>query len=195
MARPLLVAVVTAEDPNFFAHRGIDWGELKESVRADVRLGTFFRGGSTITQQLAKNLFLSSRKSLVRKAREMIIARWLEADLGKARILELYLNVIEFGDGVYGCEAASRLYFGKAAADLNASEAAGLAGIIPSPRRLNPLRNAPGFARVQKRVLWLMARRPDVARAVGALGAARPEEPIDAPPTEDEPSPDPSPEV
>jgi monofunctional biosynthetic peptidoglycan transglycosylase len=177
IGRPLLRAVITSEDPNFFSHRGIDWNELRESFRIDLRLGRFFRGGSTITQQLAKNLFLSRRKSVVRKAREMIIARWLEADLGKARILELYLNVIEFGDGVWGCEAASRLYYGHSAAELSTDEAAGLAAIIPSPLRLNPLRNPAGYTRVQKRVLFLMEKRPDILRSLGSLGSSAPEEP------------------
>ena len=98
------------------------------------------RGGSTITQQLAKNLFFTTHKTITRKLRELVVARWMEEDCHKRRILELYLNVIEWGDGIYGAEAAARRWYGKAAADLDAHEAAGLAAMIPNPRRINPPR-------------------------------------------------------
>src|SRR5206468_335698 len=127
VSRNLIHAVVAAEDPKFFGHEGIDWDAVKESMEKDVRERRFARGGSTITQQLAKNLFFTTHKSVTRKLREMIAARRLEAELKKARILELYVNVIEWGDGVYGCEAAARRYYGKSAAELDEDEAAGLA--------------------------------------------------------------------
>jgi monofunctional biosynthetic peptidoglycan transglycosylase len=98
------------------------------------------RGGSTITQQLAKNLYLSTSKNPLRKLREFLIARRLEEELGKRRILEIYLNVIEWGDGIYGAEAASHTYFGKPSKDLSVREAVLLAAVIPNPRRMNPSR-------------------------------------------------------
>ncbi len=114
------------------------------------------RGGSTITQQLAKNLYLSPSKNPLRKFRELIIARRLEAELSKRRILELYLNVIEWGDGVYGAEAAARLYFHKPAAALGAAESALLAGAIINPRVLNPGRPVGRLVRRQQLILRRM---------------------------------------
>ncbi len=111
ISRDLKRAVLVAEDDAFWQHEGIDVEQLQESIEADWARGRFLRGGSTITQQLAKNLYLSPSKNPARKLRELIIARRLEAELKKARILELYLNVIEWGDGVYGVEAAARTYF------------------------------------------------------------------------------------
>ena len=189
VSRSLVQAVVTAEDPRFFFHRGIDWEELKASAQADWRLRTFFRGGSTITQQLAKNLFLSPRKSLVRKAREMVVARWLEEDLPKSRILEIYLNVIEWGDGIYGCQAAALHYYGKPASALSEEEAAGLAAMIPSPRRLNPERSPAAFARAQRRVLYLMAHRGDVRKNVGGIGISPEPADDDSAPSDEFPDP------
>src|SRR5256885_11634107 len=117
-------AVLVAEDDLFWQHEGIDFEQLQESIEADWTRGRFLRGGSTITQQLAKNLYLSPSKNPVRKFRELIIARRLEAELKKARILELYLNVIEWGDGIYGAEAAARAYFQTSAAELSPGEPA-----------------------------------------------------------------------
>jgi monofunctional biosynthetic peptidoglycan transglycosylase len=176
ISRHLIHAVVAAEDPKFFGHEGIDWEAIRESAETNVRKGRFARGGSTITQQLAKNLYFTTHKSIARKLRELVVARWLEQDLSKRRILELYLNVIEWGDGVYGCEAAARRYYGKPASALEAQEAAGLAAMIPSPRRINPRVNPARHARAQKRILWLMARAGYVRRDVGGLGAEPPPE-------------------
>jgi hypothetical protein len=111
ISKNLVHAVLSAEDPNFFGHEGIDWDAVKESIETNIEKGRYARGGSTITQQLAKNLFYTTRKSLIRKAREGIVATWMERDLTKQRIIEIYLNVIEWGDGVYGCEAAARRYY------------------------------------------------------------------------------------
>jgi monofunctional biosynthetic peptidoglycan transglycosylase len=111
---------------------------------------------------------------VTRKLREFVVARWLESDLSKRRILELYLNLIEWGDGVYGCEAAARRYYGKSAADLSEDEAAGLAAMIPSPRRLNPRVSPARHAQAQRRILWLMAHAGYVRRDVGGLGAEPP---------------------
>ena len=122
----------------FWQHEGLDVEQLEESLEANWASLSFVRGGSTITQQLAKNLYLSPSKNPVRKLKELIIARRLEAELEKARILELYLNVIEWGDGIYGAEAAARTYFGGGAASLGPAESALLAGAIINPRVLNP---------------------------------------------------------
>ncbi len=111
-------AVLVTEDSAFWKHEGIDFDQLKESMEVNIERMEFARGGSTITQQLAKNLYLSPSKNPIRKVREFLIARRLEAELSKQRILELYLNVIEWGDGIYGAEAAARTYFHKSAADL-----------------------------------------------------------------------------
>jgi monofunctional biosynthetic peptidoglycan transglycosylase len=176
VSRHLIHAVVVAEDPNFFGHEGVDWGAVKESLETDLKRRAFARGGSTITQQVAKNVFFSTRKSVTRKLREYVVAGWLEKDLSKARILEIYLNVIEWGDGVFGCEAGAQRTYGKSAADLNEAEAAGLAAMIPSPRRINPKFDPGRHARAQQRILWLMARAGYVKRDVGGLGAEPPEE-------------------
>ena len=133
-------AVVATEDVSFFMHEGFDWEGIKDAAVHNLEAGEFKRGGSTITQQLAKNLYLSPERSLLRKAREALITRSLEHHLTKYRILELYLNVAEWGNGVFGAEAAARHHFGKSASDLKIEEAALLAAILPSPRRYDPLR-------------------------------------------------------
>jgi monofunctional biosynthetic peptidoglycan transglycosylase len=133
-------AVVATEDASFFQHEGFDWEGIKDAAVHNLEAGEFRRGGSTITQQLAKNLYLSPERSLLRKAREALITRSLEHHLTKPRILELYLNVAEWGHGVFGAEAAARHHFGKSAAELNMEEAALLAAILPSPRRYDPMR-------------------------------------------------------
>jgi monofunctional biosynthetic peptidoglycan transglycosylase len=149
-------AVVAAEDASFFNHEGFDWEGMKEAAKYNLEAGELKRGGSTITQQLAKNLYLSSERSLFRKAREALITRSLEQHLTKKRILELYLNVAEWGQGVYGAEAAARHHFGKPSFDLTADEAAWLAAILPSPRRYDPLRKTTFLTRRHERILkWI----------------------------------------
>jgi len=128
-------AVIVSEDGTFWAHHGFDWFEFKESVERNFEEGRAVRGASTITQQLVKNLYLSSSKNPLRKMKEWILTWYMEQQLGKSRILENYFNVIEWGDGVYGIEAAARFYFDKSASDLNREECARLAAIIPSPRK------------------------------------------------------------
>lgn len=149
-------AVLVAEDDAFWQHEGVDFEQLQESIGIDWARGRFSRGGSTITQQLAKNLYLSPSKNPVRKLREWVIARRLEAELKKARILELYLNVIEWGDGVYGVESAARAYFGKSAAELDPSESALLAAVIVNPRVLNAARPSARVLRRQQLILRRM---------------------------------------
>ncbi|MGB5875585.1 MAG: monofunctional biosynthetic peptidoglycan transglycosylase [Bacteroidota bacterium] len=138
LPRHFLQAVIVAEDGTFFTHGGIEWYEVRESITRNLREGRIARGGSTITQQLAKNLYLSTSKDPLRKVKEVIIALLMERHLTKNRILELYVNVIEWGDGVYGVEAASREYFGKTASRLTLDEAVALAAVIPAPRRHRP---------------------------------------------------------
>jgi monofunctional biosynthetic peptidoglycan transglycosylase len=134
----LVKAVIVDEDASFYAHRGFDLHEIRESLGKDWREKRFARGASTITQQLVKNLYFGTKKTVRRKLFEAITAYRLERTLSKDRILELYLNVIEWGDGVYGAEAASRRYFGVGAGDLTARQAALLASSIPSPRKMDP---------------------------------------------------------
>ncbi len=130
-------AVVNSEDARFFQHHGFDVVETGVALEKAVEKGRFSRGASTLTQQLAKNLWLGEERTLWRKTREYFIARRLET-LGKGRILELYLNVAEWGDGIYGADAASRFWFNKPASDLLPEEAAVLAAMLPAPRRRNP---------------------------------------------------------
>ncbi len=146
-------AVIAAEDASFFAHEGFDWEGIRDAALHNIEAGEMKRGGSTITQQLAKNLYLSSERSLLRKMREALITRLLERRLTKRRILEIYLNVAEWGRGVYGAEAAARHHFGKSAADLTEDEAAWLAAMLPSPRRYDPLRKTAALTQRQQRIL------------------------------------------
>lgn len=156
ISRDLKRAVLVAEDDAFWQHEGVDFEQLEDSLQVDWARGRFTRGASTITQQLAKNLYLSPSRNPLRKFRELIIARRLEAELTKARILELYLNVIEWGDGIYGAEAAARTYFHESAADLDAPQAALLAASIINPRLLSPARPASRLIRRQQLILRRM---------------------------------------
>jgi monofunctional biosynthetic peptidoglycan transglycosylase len=152
----LLRAVISAEDPRFWAHGGVDVGAMREALKEDWTARRLLRGGSTVDQQLAKNLFLSPSKNPLRKVQEIIVAVEMERFLGKKRILEIYLNVIEWGDGIYGAEAAAEHYFNCSASSLTLRQAAYLAAIIPGPRGVyNPV-TYPG--RVQHRS-WLIMRR------------------------------------
>ncbi|HXV10494.1 MAG TPA: monofunctional biosynthetic peptidoglycan transglycosylase [Burkholderiales bacterium] len=131
-------AVVAAEDARFMSHGGFDWEEIRNAFERNVREGEIVRGGSTITQQLAKNLFLSGERAWWRKAQEALITLMLESLMTKRRILEIYLNVIEWGDGIFGAEAAARQHFGESAASLDPEQAARLAAMVPSPRLYLP---------------------------------------------------------
>ena len=136
--RHIRMAVLVAEDAAFFSHAGVDWHEVWESMETNWEEGRIVRGGSTITQQLSKNLYLSTSRDPVRKLKELIITWMLEATLSKKRILELYLNIIEWGPGVFGIEAAAQRYFHKPASRLSMEEGARLAAVIPSPLRHQP---------------------------------------------------------
>ncbi len=144
---------MAAEDASFFTHEGFDWEGIKDAALYDLEKGEMKRGGSTITQQLAKNLYLSSERSMFRKFHEALITRELEHRLTKERILEIYLNVAEWGHGVYGAEAAARHHFKKPAKDLTEDEAAWLAAILPSPRRYDPLRKTVALTRRYERII------------------------------------------
>jgi monofunctional biosynthetic peptidoglycan transglycosylase len=156
IAPSLKRAVLVAEDSAFWDHEGIDVEQIRESIRISWEQGRAVRGASTITQQLAKNLYLSPSRDPLRKLRELIIARRLEAALPKSRIFEIYLNVIEWGDGIWGADAAARTYFGVPASALNAEQSALLAGAIINPRLLNPARPTGRLRRRQQIVLGRM---------------------------------------
>jgi len=178
-------AVVEGEDASFFTHEGFDWEGIKDAALYNLEAGKLKRGGSTITQQLAKNLYLSSERSLLRKAREALITRALEQHLTKERILELYLNVAEWGQGVYGAEAAARHHFKKSSRDLTADEAAWLAAILPSPRRYDPIRKTTFLARRHDRILKQITRRSPQSPQLEQAPKSEPDSE-----TEPEPEPD-----
>ena len=150
-------AMIAAEDAKFVDHSGFDWDGIQTALDKNERRGRVVAGGSTITQQLAKNLFLSPEKSYVRKGEEAVVTVLLEAMLPKQRILEIYLNVIEWGSGVFGAEAAAQRYFGIPAAQLSSEQAARLAAMAPAPRRFE--RN-PDSAYLARRVATILARMP-----------------------------------
>jgi monofunctional biosynthetic peptidoglycan transglycosylase len=150
-------AVVAAEDAKFMDHEGFDWEAISKAIEKNERKGRVVSGASTISQQLAKNLFLSGERSWIRKGQEAVITWMLESALSKRRILELYLNYAEWGEGVFGAEAAARYHFGVNAASLSAQQAAFLAVILPSPRRYAPGRITPY---VGGRIETILARMP-----------------------------------
>ncbi len=152
----LAKAVRVAEDAAFWDHDGIDLGEIRASIQDNWTKGTPLRGASTITQQLAKNLYLSPARNPYRKVTELLITRRLEAELSKTRIMELYLNLIEWGDGIWGAEAAAQAYFGVHASELSNEQAALLAAAIASPRNFNPARPSNALLKRQQRILGRM---------------------------------------
>ena len=140
-------AIIAAEDAKFVDHEGFDWEGIQKAIEKNQKKGRFVAGGSTISQQLAKNLFLTPTRSIFRKGEEAIITLMLENLWSKQRIFEVYLNVIEWGNGVFGAEAAARHYYNTSAAQLGPEQAARLAGMVPNPRFYDRNRNAPGLAR------------------------------------------------
>ena len=139
----LIKAVLIAEDDKFWRHEGFDYEAIQKAFERDLKAKKLKFGGSTISQQLARNLYLTPEKSLLRKLREALITWRLEKGLSKKRILELYLNVVEWGEGIFGVEAASGHYFGKPSSQLTPEEATRLAAVLPSPRKYNPVGNQP----------------------------------------------------
>lgn len=161
-------AVIVSEDDMFYRHGGVDWEALREAASYNWRKGRLARGASTITQQVARNLFLYPARNPLRKAKEMLIAWKLERALSKDRILEIYLNIAEWGVGIYGAEAASNIYFGKHAGELGLEESVALAAALPSPWRLNPA----------KPVTPKLAKRREVlVRRMRGLGYVEPDVP------------------
>ena len=152
----LIEAVRVAEDASFWQHDGIDLGEIRASIEENLAKGGPLRGASTITQQLAKNLYLSPARNPYRKVTELFIARHLEAELSKGRILELYLNLIEWGDGIWGAEVAAETYFGISAADLSSEQAALMAAAIINPRVYSPARPNATLLKRQRKILARM---------------------------------------
>lgn len=140
-------AVIASEDANFTEHDGVDWDALEKAWQANAKRGRVVRGGSTITMQLAKNLFLSGERSYLRKGQELIISHMIELVMDKRRILELYLNCAEWGVGVFGAQAGALSQFGKGADRLTAVEAARMAAMLPNPRWYDRHRNAPQLLR------------------------------------------------
>jgi monofunctional biosynthetic peptidoglycan transglycosylase len=184
MARisPLLQrAVVYAEDSQFWKHDGVDWEAMKDAAEHDWKERSLERGASTITQQVAKNLYLSPSRNPVRKLRELFIARRLDRDLGKKRVLELYLNIAEWGDGIFGAEAAARHWFGCAAAELRPAQAARLAVALPNPLKRSPAVKSRTLARRAERLVRAMARAGLIDAA--ALAEAQRELGLAPPPT------------
>lgn len=171
IARHLQRAVVEAEDGNFYRHSGVDFEEVRASFRKNMKKRRFARGFSTITMQVAKNLYLTPQKTITRKILEVLIAIKMERSLSKDRILEIYLNIVEWGKGVYGAEAAARHYFKKSAAALTIDESAFLASILPNPRKWG--RWPPG-PYVQKRKGVILAR-------MGFWGPPKKKEEIEVP--------------
>jgi monofunctional biosynthetic peptidoglycan transglycosylase len=190
-------AVLLAEDAGFWDHDGVDYAELRASFETSVEQGTAMRGASTLTQQLAKNLYLSPSRNPWRKVVELMITRRLEAELSKTRIFELYLNSVEWGDGIWGADAAARAYFGRPASDLTPAQAALMAGALINARVYSPARpNARLLAR-QRIILGRMARGAAPAAApppaapaqTGPLESATPviDTPVLDPPVADSP--------
>src|SRR5512135_1849388 len=151
-------ALIASEDAKFVDHEGFDWEGIQKAYEKNLKKGKIVAGGSTISQQLAKNLFLSTKRTPWRKGEEVIITLMLEAVMDKQRIFEIYLNVIEWGNGVFGAEAAARHYFGVSAAQLNREQAARLAAMVPNPRYYDSHREAPGMLR---KTIIILDRMPD----------------------------------
>ena len=170
----LIKAVLIAEDDKFWKHEGFDYDSIEKAIEKNIQAGKFRFGGSTISQQLAKNLYLSPVKSISRKIAEAILTWKLERNLSKKRILELYLNLVEWGEGIFGAEAASRHYFGKDSIDLAPLEAARLAAILPNPRKFDPIGNQGYIVKRSQLIYGIMIRRgiidPDFERADRTTG-------------------------
>lgn len=153
----LIHAVILAEDDTFYQHNGFDLEQIKIAVKINWEKKRYAYGGSTITQQLARTLYLSPSKNILRKLKEAILTFWIEHTLSKKRILEIYLNAIEWGNGIYGAEAAAQNYYHKSASELTPEESVALASILPSPRKWSPLRETPFMARRRGNILSRMA--------------------------------------
>lgn len=168
----LLEAVILSEDANFYGHDGIDWAAVRDAAEHDLRRGSFARGASTVTQQLAKNLWYGTEKSLSRKLKEALAARRLERALTKRRILALYVNVAEWGEGVFGVEAGALHRFGVPAAELSTAQAVVMASMLPAPRRVDLARPSTWLKRRSRRLLDRMHAAGRIAAAEHAAARA-----------------------
>lgn len=155
----LIKAVLIGEDDKFWSHEGFDYEAIKKAIEKDIKAGKFKFGGSTISQQLAKNLYLSPSKTPFRKLREAIITWKMEKILSKRRILTIYLNIAEWGEGIFGIEAAARHYYGKSASELNPEESARLSAVLPNPRKFNPLGDSRYVVHRSNLIYSIMVRR------------------------------------
>jgi monofunctional biosynthetic peptidoglycan transglycosylase len=155
----VMKAVIISEDSKFWSHEGFDFEAIQKALEKDIKKNKIQAGGSTISQQLAKNLYLSPDKDFIRKLKEAILTWRIENQLSKRRILELYVNVVEWGDGVFGIEAAAQKHYGKSAAQLNAREAARLASILPNPRRYKPDGTSRYVENQSERIYQIMVRQ------------------------------------
>jgi monofunctional biosynthetic peptidoglycan transglycosylase len=155
----VIKAVIIAEDDKFWSHEGFDFDAIQKAIEKDLKQKKFKVGGSTISQQLAKNLFLSPSKNPIRKLKEAVLTWRLERSLSKKRIIEIYLNVAEWGDGLFGVEAAAQHYYGKPASDLSAMESARLAAVLPNPRRYDPTGSGRYVAYRSELIYQIMVRR------------------------------------
>src|SRR4030066_1451841 len=177
----LVKAVLIAEDDKFWRHEGFDYEAIQKAIEKDLKARKFKAGGSTITQQLARNLYLSPEKSLARKISEAIITWRMEKVLSKKRILELYLNVAEWGEGIFGVEAASRHYFGKSSSELPLPERARLASVLPNPRKYNPVGDQRYVINRSDLIYSIMIERgiviPEYEEVTESLESSSPEEP------------------
>jgi len=193
-------AVVASEDANFYSHEGVDYEAIREAIKADWRKGKFVHGGSTITQQLAKNLYLTREKTVIRKVKELVLARRLDDALSKSRILELYLNVVELGPMVYGIGHAAHYYFGKGPSALTVRECAFLASMLPGPKVYNPYRKMDRVMKRSDRILRRMVAARMISReeydaavteVPNLAGLARKvEKTLETPPPEEKPPPE-----
>ena len=181
----LIEAVILSEDASFFGHGPFDLRELRQAMGQSLEARRWVRGASTLTQQLAKNLFLGTERSLWRKTREAVLAVKLERTLGKRRILALYLNIAEWGDGVFGADEAARARFGVPASDLDTAQAAVLAAMLPAPRRADLAAPSPWLGRRSRRVLDLLLQQGLVTPEEHAHASAELERILAGPPAED----------
>lgn len=162
----LIHAVLLAEDDVFYQHKGFDFDQIVIAVKINWKRKKFAYGGSTLTQQLARTLYLTPSKNILRKLKEAIITFWMEMTLPKKRILELYLNVVEWGDGVFGAEAAAEHYYRKSCSELSPQESVALASILPSPRKWSPYKETP----------FMIFRRTNLLSRMKSSGYMRSEE-------------------
>ncbi|HEY8554378.1 MAG TPA: monofunctional biosynthetic peptidoglycan transglycosylase [Burkholderiales bacterium] len=174
ISKPMIRAVILAEDARFYEHGGFDLIAFKEAMSYNLEEGRLALGASTISQQTVKNLFLSPARNPVRKWHELVLTWGMESNLRKRRILELYLNIAEFGTGIYGVQAAAEAYYGVSAAELTAVQAAELAATLPSPTRHNPATRTPLFTRRAQKILHRLYRFPgEAAEAIARELAPR----------------------